>query len=154
MVTKLEAADLARRSGAMVVIGQGSEPDVILRIAAGEKLGTRFHPITTTLESRKRYILAGVLDHGNIRVDHGAVRALREGNSLLPVGVVDITGEFERGDTIHIEDSHGREVARGLTNYAATDLARIIGHHSEDIETILGFAYGDEVIHRNNMVLL
>lgn len=154
MITKLQAADLARRSGATVVIGHGSERDVILRIAAGEKLGTRIQPITTTLESRKRYILAGVLDHGNIRVDHGAVHALHKGNSLLPVGVVDITGEFERGDTIHVEDPSGREVARGLTNYAATDLARIVGHHSEAIETILGFTYGDEVIHRNNMVLL
>lgn len=154
MVTKLQAADLARRSGATVVIGQGSERDVILRIAAGEKLGTRIQPITSTLESRKRYILVGVLDGGNIRVDTGAVQALRRGNSLLPVGVVDIAGEFERGDTIHVEDPAGREVARGLTNYAATDLARIVGHHSEDIETILGFTYGDEVIHRNNMVLL
>lgn len=154
MVTKLQAADLARRSGAMVIIGQGSEREVILRIAAGEKIGTRIHPITSTLESRKRYILAGVLDGNNIRVDHGAVRALHRGNSLLPVGVVDISGEFERGDTIHVEDPSGREVARGLTNYSAADLTRIVGHHSEDIETILGFNYGDEVIHRNNMVVL
>lgn len=154
MVTKLQAADLARRSGAMVVIGQGSEPNVILRIASGEKLGTRIHPIISTLESRKRFILAGVLDGGTIRVDKGALQALYHGNSLLPVGVVDIRGEFDRGDTIHVEDLSGREVARGLTNYAAADLTRIVGHHSEEIETILGFTYGDEVIHRNNMVLL
>jgi glutamate 5-kinase len=138
----------------MVVIGQGSESDVILRIAAGENIGTRIHPITTTLESRKRYILAGVLDNGNICVDQGAVSALRQGKSLLPVGVMRVTGKFGRGDTVHVEDPFGREVARGLTNYASGDLARIAGRHSEDIEKILGFAYTDEVIHRNNMVLI
>ena len=154
MLTKLQAADLARRSGAAVVIAQGKEPDVILRVVAGEKIGTCIHAISNAKESRKRYILAGALDDGYIMVDEGAVRALHRGYSLLPVGVVGIIGEFERGDTVHVEDSSRREIARGLSNYASVDLSRIAGHHSENIEEILGYAYGDEVIHRNNLVLL
>src|SRR5512143_3254352 len=86
MITKLQAADLARRSGTTVVIASGSEPNVLMRLAAGEKIGTRFQPVVTSIESRKRYILAGGRASGSIRVDDGAARALRHGSSLLPVG--------------------------------------------------------------------
>jgi glutamate 5-kinase len=153
MVTKLQAADLARRSGVTVVIALGHAPDVLLRLARGEVLGTRFKPIASALESRKRYILAGRAA-GRVEVDAGAAQALRSGKSLLPVGVVRVEGKFERGDSVRVIDPPGRELACGLVNYASADLARLCGQQSEAIETILGFAYGEEVIHRNNLVML
>jgi len=154
MVTKLQAANLARRSGAAVVIASGKEPHILLRLASGEYMGTHFHPIASALESRKRFILAGGSSTGEVRVDGGAERALRQGGSLLPVGVSQVSGSFERGDTVRVVDPLGREIARGLVNYSADDLARIVGQHSEKIESLLGYAYGAEVIHRNNLVLL
>ncbi len=154
MITKLQAADLARRSGTMVVIASGSEPNALLRLAAGEKLGTWFHPTATSVESRKRYILAGGRATGSISIDDGAAHALHRGSSLLPVGVTAITGEFERGDTIQVLNALGRDIARGIVNYDSDDLARICRHQSSEIETLLGYTYSDEVIHRNNLVLL
>jgi glutamate 5-kinase len=154
MVTKLQAADLARRSGAMVVITQGGQPGVLLRLAFDEALGTRFFPLASIGASRKRYILAGGRSVGKLTIDEGAANALRNGGSLLPVGVRHFEGRFERGDTVSILDTSGREVARGLVNYARDDVKRILGKQSDQIEAILGFAYGDEVIHRDNMVLL
>lgn len=154
MVTKLQAADLARRSGSAVVIARGSDPEVLLALARGEQRGTKFHPVITAVESRKRYILAGGQASGALVVDEGAVRALRQGGSLLPVGLQRIEGNFERGDSVRVVGESGREVARGLANYSAADLAKICGERSDSIEKILGFAYGDEVVHRSNMVLL
>ena len=154
MLTKLQAADLARRSGATVVIAQGGEAKVLTRLSSGERLGTRFLPITTALEGRKRFLLAGWQSAGSLKVDQGAAHALRNGSSLLPVGVKSVAGGFERGDTVRVLESSEREIALGLVNYAADDLRRLCGQQSTQIETILGYAYGDEVIHRNNMVLL
>jgi glutamate 5-kinase len=154
MVTKLQAADLARRCGATVVIARGGDPDVLVRIAAGEALGTSFLPVATALESRKRYILAGGSATGIVYVDDGAARALNHGSSLLPVGIKRIEGSFERGDTVRVASASGQEIARGLVNYASNDIIRILGQRSEEIERILGFAYGEEVIHRNNLVML
>jgi glutamate 5-kinase len=155
MLTKLQAADLARRSGTTVVIAAGDEENVLTRLAGGEELGTRFSPLATTLEGRKRYILAGG-NHlpGVLVVDSGAAQALRKGSSLLPVGVKRMTGKFDCGDTVKVVDSSGNEIARGLVNYSAEDLARIAGKQSTEIEAILGSEYDDEVIHRNNLVLL
>jgi glutamate 5-kinase len=155
MLTKLQAADLARRSGTTVVIAAGDEENVLTRLARGEKLGTRFSALASTLEGRKRYILAGG-NHlpGILIVDAGAALALRKGSSLLPVGVKGVTGEFDCGDTVKVVDSSGSEVARGLVNYSAADLARIAGKQSGEIEAILGSDYDDEVIHRNNLVLI
>lgn len=154
MISKLQAADLARRSGARVVIAHGSEADILLRIYAGETVGTQFHPITTALEGRKRYILAQGPSISALLVDQGAADALRKGGSLLPVGIQEIEGEFERGDAVSILDLNRREIARGLVNYTSADLGRIRGKQSNLIEEILGFIYNEEVIHRNNMVLL
>jgi len=154
MQTKLQAADLARRSGSMVIIASGSEPNIILRLVAGEKLGTHFLPVSSALEGRKRYILSGSHARGCLAVDSGAVQALQGGGSLLPVGITQVSGEFERGDVVCINDRDGREIARGLVNYNSADISRIFGRQSSEIESILGFAYGDEVVHRNNMVLL
>ena len=154
MVTKLQAADLARRSGTRVVIASGTETDILLRLVEGELLGTRFSPVTTTLESRKRYLLAARRPQGALVVDDGAALALQRSSSLLPVGVIKVSGSFERGDIIRVTGQNGRELARGITNYSSNDLIQISGTQSQAIEEILGFFYGDEVIHRNNLVLV
>jgi glutamate 5-kinase len=154
MLTKVQAADLARRSGTRVVIASGDEPDILLRLAAGERTGTVFQPTATALESRKRFFLTGSRSSGFLGVDAGAAQALKSGRSLLPVGVTQVDGPFERGDTVRIVDAGGREIARGLVNYASSDLERIRGEKSEAIAQILGYDYGEEVVHRNNMVLI
>ena len=153
MVTKLQAADLARRSGASVLIAQGNEPNVLIRLVEGERLGTRFAPIVSALESRKRYILSGRLASGRIIVNAGAISALARGGSLLPVGVTEVSGDFDRGDTVRVLDDSGHELARGLTAYSSADLARLRGRRSDEIESVLGYDYGDEVIHRDDLVL-
>ncbi len=155
MFTKLQAADLARRCGTRVIIADGGETDVLIRLAAGEKLGTCFAPLTTTMESRKRYILArGRKVRGSITIDAGAARALRKGGSLLPVGVTAVSGEFDCGDTVRVTSTSGAEVACGLVNFTAADLRLISGKRSQEIEAVLGSDYDDEVIHRDNLVLL
>jgi glutamate 5-kinase len=154
MITKLQAADLARRSGTNVVIASGTEPDVILRIAKGEPIGTYFKATATTLESRKRFILSGTASTGKIQIDNGASNALQKGSSLLPVGVTLILEEFDRGDTVAVIDANNHEIARGLTNYHSTELSKIAGRQSKDIESILGYYYGEEVIHRDQLVLI
>lgn len=154
MMTKLQAADLARHSGTSVIIARGSAPDVLLRLANGEPLGTRLLPSVNTLEARKRYILAGSRVSGEIRIDAGAARALKRGGSLLPAGVVTVNGAFERGDTVRISAADGKPLAVGLAGYGSEDLTRLCGCQSKEIETILGYTFGDEVIHRNNMILL
>jgi glutamate 5-kinase len=154
MVTKLQAADLARRSGACCIIAHGSMPDVLLRIDKGEKVGTRFHPVATSVESRKRYILSGRQSPGQLIVDAGAANALHRGGSLLPVGLSAVSGTFDRGDTVRVVLSDGGEIACGIVNYDSRDLAQIVRCPSDEIESILGYHFGDEVIHRNDMVLL
>lgn len=154
MITKLQAADLARRSGSTVIIASGAAQNILTRLADGEALGTCFLPVSSALEGRKRYLLAGSNTKNLLVVDDGAARAIREGGSLLPVGVLRISGDFERGDTVRVVDAAGAEIARGLVNYTAADIFQIRGRQSSEIGSILPFAYGDEVIHRNNMVLL
>jgi glutamate 5-kinase len=156
MITKLQAADLARHGGTIVVIARGSEPDVLLRLANGMESGTRLLPVINKLEGRKRYIISG--SHGGstceLIVDTGAARALAHGGSLLPVGLTRVIGDFERGDTVCVADPHGKIIATGLVSYASVDLAQLCGKQSIEIESILGYSFGDEVIHRNNMVLV
>jgi glutamate 5-kinase len=154
MVTKLQAAELARRSGATCVIACGQEPNILLRLLAGEKIGTRFEPVATAVDSRKRYILSARRAPGRLDIDQGAAEALRAGGSLLPVGITSVDGAFERGDTVRVTDSAGKEIARGIVNYSNHDLGQIIGHQSDQIESILGYNFGDEAIHHNNLVLL
>ena len=156
MLTKLQAADLARHGGTTVVIARGSEPDAILRLAHGEALGTRLLPVINKVESRKRYILSGSLSGraNELTVDAGAARALARGGSLLPAGLTQVAGEFERGDTVRVAGPSGKLVAAGLSNYTSADLLKLSGRQSSEIETILGYTFGDEVIHRSNMVLV
>jgi glutamate 5-kinase len=138
-----------------VVIASGEEPDALLRLALGEALGTRFPPRASTPESRKRWLLAGYTQSGHLVVDAGAVQALRQrGSSLLPIGVTDVIGDFQRGDTVGVRIRSGREIARGLVRYPAADVRRIARRHSDDIEAILGYTYGPTVIHRNDLILL
>lgn len=154
MTTKLQAADLARHSGTACIIASGKEPDVLLRLANAEKIGTYFPAKANAIESRKRYIMSARRAPGQLSVDSGAAQALQRGSSLLPIGMTRVSGKFERGDTVRIMDESGRELARGISNYASRDLLQITQRRSEEIETILGYNYGDEVIHRNDLVLL
>ena len=155
MATKLQAARLATASGVDVVIAGAHEPQALVRLAGGEALGTYFPAATDRLESRKRWMLAGLAARGRVVVDAGAVRALRDlGRSLLPAGVIAVEGPFERGDTVTIVNADGGRVAYGISNYDHHDLERIRGQRSENIATILGHTYGSEVVHRNNLVLL
>ena len=154
MVTKLQAAELARHAGTTVVIASGAEPDVLLRLARGEELGTCLLPAANKLEARKHYILSGSQAAGELEVDAGAARALTRGGSLLPAGMVRVSGNFERGDTVRVLGPNARPIAVGLSSYPAADLAQLCGKQSAEIETILGYTFGDEIIHRNNMVLV
>jgi len=154
MLTKLEAAETARRSGTLVVIANGELPDVISRIAKGEQIGTRILPVVDTLESRKRYMLAGAAKDDAIIIDAGAKKALALGGSLLPVGIKKVIGRFGRGAIINILDEKGETVSLGLVNYASEDVKKIIGKKSDQIEKTLGYIIGDEIVHHNNMVLL
>ncbi len=155
MATKLQAAKLALAGGADVVIADGRGPDVLLRLARGEALGTFFPSGVDRMESRKRWMVAGLSLKGSIAVDQGASKALCEQRrSLLPAGVRDVTGSFKRGDAVAITDGDGRRIACGIANYSAEEITRIRGLRSDRIEATLGHHYGGEVVHRDNLVLL
>ena len=155
MVTKIEAAKLAIASGITVVIADGQERDVILRLVAGEAIGTRFWPFTDKLESRKRWMVSGLSTKGKLVVDSGAARALRkQKGSLLATGIKGAEDKFERGDVVTIYDDKGSIIGCGITNYSFSDINSIRGAHSKEIATLLGYDYGSEVVHRNNLVVL
>ncbi len=155
MRTKLEAARMAANSGVDVFIANGRTPDVIERIVDGEHLGTFFPRRVGSVESRKRWMLSGLSIKGEIGVDDGAVRVLQRRNgSLLPAGIVAAEGAFRRGDLVSIVNGNSVQVGLGITNYSATEVAAIKGRHSRHISDILGVTYGDEVVHRNNMVIV
>jgi glutamate 5-kinase len=155
MITKIQAADLATHSGTAVVIAAGAAPNVIARVLDGERVGTRFHAVATRLESRKRWILAETARASRVIADGGAARALLEGGkSLLPAGITAVEGEFERGQTVRIYNTDGQEIARGLTQYSARDMQAIKGLRSTQISERLGYDYGPEVVHRDDMVML
>jgi len=155
MVTKIEAARLATASGVDVVIANGTTDSVVVRLSNGERIGTLFKTSVSKLESRKRWMLSGVSNKGNIKVDKGAVSALKSSKtSLLPAGVLSCFGRFERGDIVYIKDEHENNIAAGISNYGSSDLLQIQSLKSDRIEQVLGHYYGDEVIHRDNMVML
>ncbi len=155
MATKIKAAKLATASGVAVVVADGRENDVMVKLASGESVGTYFRPITSKLESRKRWLLSHP-SKGALVVDPGAAEALRRLNkSLLPAGITSVRHEFERGDIISILDSeNGEKIACGISNYSSSDVAIIKGAHSDRIMELLGHEYGSEVVHRNNLVTL
>jgi glutamate 5-kinase len=155
MTTKIQAARLATAGGTHVVIADGREKDILVRLTEGEALGTLFPATVDRLESRKRWMLAGLSLKGSIVVDAGAARALREEKrSLLPAGIRRVEGPFERGDAIAICDSEGQRIACGIASYGSSDIETIHGLRSERIEEVLGYQYGAEVVHRDNLVLL
>jgi glutamate 5-kinase len=154
MATKVEAARLGTSSGVNVVIADGREPDILVRISQGEDIGTLFPAPVSKMESRKRWMLSGLASKGKIMVDKGAASALKERNkSLLPAGVVKGDGKFRRGDIVDILDDKGKHIGYGIANYGSSDLAIIGGKHSDTIGSLLGYDYGDEVVHRNNMAV-
>lgn len=155
MRTKLEAARMAANSGVDVFIANGRTPNVIERIAGGEHLGTYFPKRVDSVESRKRWMLSGLSIKGEIGIDDGAARVLQRRNgSLLPAGITETNGLFGRGDLVSIVNGKSVQVGLGITNYSAAEVAVIKGKHSRHIADILGVTYGDEVVHRNNMVIV
>jgi glutamate 5-kinase len=157
MPTKIEAARLVTVSGIAMVICRGKAPDAVLRASRGEAIGTRFQPAEEKLEARKRWMLSRVRDSqwGELIVDAGAASALQDRSvSLLPAGVRAVHGEFHRGDIIYISREPHQPIACGIANYNSVDIARILGYRSDRIPGILGYHYGQEVVHRNNLVLL
>jgi len=155
MITKILAAKRAAGSGASTVIAWGREPDVLLRLAAGESIGTALIAGTAKLAARKQWMADHLQLRGAVTVDDGAVLKLRdEGKSLLPIGVTEVEGEFHRGDVIAVRTASGQQIARGLANYASTEARLIARKPSSQIEGLLGFVNEHELIHRDNLVLM
>lgn len=155
MVTKLRAARLAARSGTQTVIASGRVTDVVAGVASGKNIGTWLQTQHQPQAARKQWLAGMVKSAGGLRLDAGAARVLREaGRSLLPVGVSAVQGEFERGDLVSCYDEEGQELARGLVNYSASEARKIAGLSSADIESALGYQAEEELIHRDNLVVL
>jgi glutamate 5-kinase len=155
MLTKILAAKRAAGSGTSTVIAWGREPDVLLRLAAGECIGTQLLAATPKQAARKQWMLDHLQLRGSVSVDEGAVAKLRdEGKSLLPIGMVQVQGDFVRGDVIAVRDPQGLEFARGLANYSATEARLLARKPSSQIEAALGYANEPEMIHRTNLVLV
>jgi glutamate 5-kinase len=155
MITKILAAKRAAGSGASTIIAWGREPDVLLRLARGEAIGTALVAGTPKLAARKQWMVDHLQLRGAVGVDAGAVAKLRdEGKSLLPIGVVEVQGDFVRGDVIAVRAPGGAEVARGLANYSAAEARLIARKPSSQIEALLGYANEPELIHRTNLVLV
>jgi glutamate 5-kinase len=155
MVSKIQAAKKASRFGIPTVIASGTRKEVLRQILRGKEIGTLILPQATTLSSRKHWIAFNLNPKGDIIVDDGAKKALvQRGKSLLPSGVVKVRGEFDRGDSVSCLGPRGKEFARGLVNYSASELERIKGLKTEQIEKVLGYKYSDEVIHRDDLVVL
>ncbi|MBE0479460.1 MAG: glutamate 5-kinase [Dehalococcoidia bacterium] len=155
MATKIEAAKLATASGIAVIIAGGREPEILQKLISGESHGTFFQPTSTKLESRKRWLLSQI-SRGMVLIDSGAVKALRlQNKSLLPVGIDGTRGRFERGDIVSILDSRTEEkIACGISSYSSDEIEVIRGSHSDKIMERLGYEYGTEIVHRDNLVIL
>ncbi|WP_278653318.1 glutamate 5-kinase [Pandoraea pnomenusa] len=154
MLTKILAAKRAATSGAHTVIASGREADVLVRLAGGEAIGTQLVARTAVLTARKQWMADHLQVRGRVVMDAGACKKLaEEGKSLLPIGVIDVEGTFARGEVIACVDEAGHEVARGLSNYSASETRLIRRHASTDIEQVLGFANEPELIHRDNLIL-
>ena len=154
MATKLRAARLAARSGTCTVIASGREPDALLRIRSAENIGTLLTANQMPLAAHKQWLAGHLQLRGKLLLDEGAVKVLKTaGKSLLAVGVIGVEGLFGRGEVVACVDSNGREVARGLVNYPAEEVKRLLGQSSDHIEKILGYVAEPELIHRDNMVV-
>ena len=155
MVTKIRAARLAARSGAFTVIVGGRLPSVLLRLRDEEEVGTLLIPSHGREAARKQWLAGHLRTKGALVLDDGAASMLSaKGKSLLPVGVVAVSGAFQRGDMVVCVNGSGVELARGLVNYNKLDADKLIGHSSAHIENVLGFTHGPELVHRDNLVLV
>ncbi|MGF1577180.1 MAG: glutamate 5-kinase [Cyanophyceae cyanobacterium] len=155
MATKLTAAQIATSAGVTTVITSSRHPDKIAAILAGESVGTRFDPDPEPARARKRWIAYGLLPEGSLGLDAGAVRAVCEqGRSLLPAGIVTVTGSFEEGAAVSLMDPGGREVGRGLVNYGSDEIQQLRGKRTTDIAATVGYRGVDTIIHRDNLALL
>ncbi len=155
MLTKILAAKRAARAGVSTIIASGRETDVLLRLSAGEAIGTHLEAEPISLAKRKQWLADHVQVRGTVTIDDGAARVLsRDGKSLLPIGVIACAGEFDRGAVVACRTSDGREIARGLINYSSLETQRILRKPSSEIESILGYIDEPELIHRDNLVLL
>ena len=154
MITKILAAKRAAGSGASTVIAWGREPDVLLRLCRGEPIGTLLVAPTHKQQARKQWMADHLQLRGSVQVDAGAVIKLRdEGKSLLPIGMVSVEGDFSRGDVIAVRDPDGREIARGLANYASAEARLLCRKASTEIERLLGYVAEPEMVHRDNLVI-
>lgn len=154
MRTKITAAEMATKNGTHLIIANGADPRNIVRAARGCEVGTLFLAGKNRINSRKYWLAYSAADKGSVAIDAGAAKALKEGKSLLAVGIREVAGEFERGETLAIKDASGRALARGITNYSSAELALIKGRKSEEIEAVLGYKYEDEALHIDNIALI
>ncbi|MFN9437167.1 MAG: glutamate 5-kinase, partial [Planctomycetota bacterium] len=155
MSSKLSTARFVTNSGQSAAIAWGREPDVLVRLARGESIGTLFMPQSRSLVSRKRWIGFSAQPIGAVVVDNGAVQAMKAGGrSLLPIGILRVEGDFGKGDVISVRTGESQEIARGLTNYSAEQIRKIQGVRSDRIEQILGQCPYEEVIHRDNLTIV
>lgn len=155
MATKLRAAEIVTGAGEVMVIANGKKPGVITRVLEGYDEGTIFLPRSDKMSGRKRWIAYSLPCRGTIKVDAGAGLALtKRGKSLLPSGIIGVSGDFEFGDAVRCVDESDAEFARGLTNYSTEEVDLIKGKQTDQIEPLLGYMYYDEVIHRDNLVIL
>ena len=155
MISKIQAARKASRFGIPTVVARGTKEGVLHQILKGKEIGTLILSKGEALSSRKHWIAFNPKPKGDVTVDDGAKKAIvQKGKSLLPSGVVKIKGSFDRGDLVACLGPRGKEFARGLVNYSATELEKIKGQRSDQIESILGYKYSDEVIHRDDLVVL
>lgn len=154
MLTKITAARLAARSGARTIIANGREADVLIRLANGESIGTRLLPEKQPVAARKQWLAGQLKVKGQLTLDAGAEKVLREsGCSLLPVGVSAVSGHFDRGEVVSCVNEAGQEIARGLVNYNSHEARQLLRQSSRMIEQILGYAGDEEMIHRDNLIL-
>ncbi len=154
MISKLNAADRATGLGIPVIIANGKKENIITDILHGETSGTFFYPKKKRLKLKKFWLLHSTKAKGELIIDSGAVKAIKEaGKSLLPIGIVGLSGNFDEGDIVVCYDSNGQSIAKGIASYSSEDIKKIKGAESSKIKNILGYKYSDEVIHRNNMVL-
>jgi glutamate 5-kinase len=154
MLTKIEAARIAANAGVRTVITDGQKPQNLPDILAGAAIGTQFSPKSTVANARKRWIAQSLLPAGKLYLDEGAVRAIQKGGkSLLPAGITDVEGEFERQSAVQLCDRQGREIARGIVNYSYGELVKILGRQTDEIAQILGYDGTDTVVHRDNLVV-
>ena len=154
MVTKLAAAKIAMSAGVTMVIARGDRIGVMREVLSGEPVGTVFHAKEAHLRARKAWLAFGRHIEGNLTVDEGCVEAMRGGASLLAAGVVTVDGDFSEKSTVRVLGPDGREIARGIVNYGAEDLRRIAGKSTKEIAKLLPGAAHDEVIHRDDLVMI